>query len=118
MLFATTRENPRSGRERRGIDRVVGAGDGARPERQRIGFGGNRTEACMVAAQRGGVREQEVRDEHGLRAPQVCIRRHQRRPAALGQIRQRADHRREPPLQHGGAAPEVQAEIERHLLVA
>jgi len=31
----------------------------------------------VVAAQRCGVREQKVRNEHRLRAPQVCIRRHQ-----------------------------------------
>ena len=64
------------------------------------------------------MREQEVRDQHGLRRAKVCIRRHQRLAGRAGLARERPDNRRDRLLKGGNAAPEIEPEIERHLLVA
>ena len=71
------REPQRRG-EPGGVDRVAGAGNGARPERKLVDFRQDSVEAIVIAAERGRVREEIVRGEHGLRAAQVRVRRHQR----------------------------------------
>ena len=78
-----------------------------------------RVEPIDVAAERRGVRQPHVRDEHRLRAAQVRVRRH-RRPrrrrsawcaSASTSVAMRA-------LNVGNAAPQVQPEIDGDLLVA
>ena len=80
-------------RERVDVDRVARAGDRAGAERQRVGFGARRREALVVAAERRGVRQKEMRDEHRLRRPEVRVRRHQRVARRRG-LRRRAPRRR------------------------
>ena len=72
MLFATMRENPSRAASAVVSIAIVGAGDGARPEWQRVGFGGNRTQTFMVAAQRSGVREQKCATSTGC-ARRRCV---------------------------------------------
>ena len=83
MLLETTRENPSVRASRLGVDGVAGAGNRARAERQRIGFVRRGRQPRVVAAQRRGVRQEEMRDQHRLRAAQVRVRRHQRRTRLL-----------------------------------
>ena len=72
----------------------------------------------MVAPQRRRVRQEEVRDEHRLRAAQVRVRRHQRGAGRLGLIGAGRDERRDRLLQHRNPPPQVQPQVERDLLVA
>ena len=101
------------------VDRVARAGNGAGTERQLVGFGEHRREPAMIAAQRGGVREEEVRGQHRLRAAQVRVRRHQRIGRGLGLV---GEHGRRAPrcaaLDLGNPALQVEPEIDRDLLVA
>jgi hypothetical protein len=64
------------------------------------------------------VRQEEVGDEHRLGAAKVRVRRHQRRPGALGLPGKSADEGHERVLQQRDAAAEVEPQIERHLFVA
>ena len=52
--------------EQRHVDRVARPGDGAGPERERIGFGPGAREPLVIAPQCRHMREEEVRDEHRL----------------------------------------------------
>ena len=104
--------------EHRRVHRVVRAGDRARAERHRIGFLRRPAETVVVAPQRRDVRQKEVRDEHGHRAPEVRVGRHDGRAGRFRLPRERADNRRKLRLQAGNLPPEVEAQIERHLLVA
>ena len=72
---------------------VAGAGDRAGSERQRVGLVARRFEPRVIAAQRRGVAQQEVRDQHRHRAPHVRVRRHQRIAGVLGLIGKRGDRR-------------------------
>ena len=76
MLLATTREKPRRSARKCDVDVVGCAGDRARAERHHVGFAARRVEPIDVAPEGGGVREPHVRDQHGLRAAQVRVRRH------------------------------------------
>ena len=55
------------------VDRIARAGDRAGSERQLVYLAEHRVEPIDVAAKRRAVRQQEVRDQHGLRAPQVRV---------------------------------------------
>ena len=118
MLLATTRLKPSVRGERLHVDRVAGAGDRARAERQRVGLLARRLQPRVIAAQRRGVAQQEVRDEHRHRAAHVRVRRHQRIAGLLGLIGERGDERAQLLLQQRNAAAQIQPQIDRHLLVA
>ena len=118
MLLRTMREKPSARGEARRVHRIAGAGNGARTERQRVGFVGGRREPRVIAAKRGGMRQKVVRDQHRLGAAQVRVGRHQRRPGTFGLIGAGADQRRDARLQRRDAAAQIQPQIERHLLVA
>ncbi len=78
MLFATTREKPSVDGEPGGVDRVAGAGDRARPERQLVDL---RQHARRSARGRGAARPRargRSARRARLRAAQVRVRRHQR----------------------------------------
>jgi hypothetical protein len=75
-------------------------------------------EAGVIASQRGRMREKEVRDEHGLGASKVRVRRHQGRGRLLRLIGARADERRQVLLQEWDPPAQVQPQVERDLLVA
>ena len=87
--------------ERVDVDRVAGSGDRAGAERQLVDLGEHRREAAVIAAQRRGVREEEVRGQHRLRAAQVRVRRHQRIARGLGLV---GEHGRERGDRAAGAA--------------
>ena len=72
----------------------------------------------MVAAQRRHVAQQKVRHQHGHRATQVGVRGHERIARLLGLIRQRRNESPDESLKQRDAPPEIQPEIDRHLLVA
>ena len=101
-----------------GVDRIAGAGDRARAERQRIGLVHRHGQPLVIAPQRRGVAEQEVADQHRHRTTHVGVGRHQRVAGAVGLIGQRRDHGAHPGLQQRNAPPQVETEVERHLLVA
>ena len=104
--------------ERVDVDRVRGAGNRAAAERQRVGFVARAGEPREIAAQRRRVREKKMRDEHGLRRAEMGERRHQR-VAGGGRLRgQPLDDRGHRALQQRDAPPQVEPQIERHLLVA
>ena len=118
MLLATTREKPRSRASASTSIGVARARNGARAERQRVGFGARGRQALVIAPQRRDVRQEEMRDQHRLRRAEVRERRHQR-VAGRGRLRrQRGDDAGDAALQQRNAAPQVQPQIERHLLVA
>ena len=82
--------------ERVDVDRVAGAGDRAGAERQLVDSRRARdAKRAMIAAQRRGVRQEEVRDQHRLRAAQVRVRRHQRVARGLGLVGEHRDERRD-----------------------
>ena len=118
MLLSTTREKPRRVGERGGIDRVRISRDRAGAERQRVRFGHHLREARVVAAERGGVRQPVVRDQHRLRAAQVRVGGHQRLARARGLLDERGHEPHELGLQHGNAAPQIEPQIDGDLLVA
>ena len=72
----------------------------------------------MVAAQRRGVAEQVVTHQHRHGAAHVRVGGHQRFAGRLGLIGQRGDERAHARLQQRNAAPQVEAEVDRHLFVA
>ena len=72
----------------------------------------------MIAAQRRGVAEQEVADQHRHRPAHVGVGRHQRVAGAVGLIGQGRHRGPHLGLQQRNAPPQVEPEVERHLLVA
>ena len=118
MLLAHDARKAEARGQRRGVDGVAGAGDRARAERQRVGFFARDLEPVMIAAQRGGVAQQEVRDQHRHGAAHVRVRRHQRVARPLGLVGKRGDRRPQLLLQQRNAAAQVQPQVDRHLLVA
>ena len=105
----------KSERRRQGgrVDGVIGARNRTRSERKRVGFRRSRSQSGVVATQRRGVREKEMRHQHGLCAPQVCIGRHQRRARCAGEreeglenVEHLALERANPAAQVRGADPE------------
>ena len=119
MLLSTMREKPRSRASACDVDRVAGAGNRARTERQRVGLAPGGAEPIEVAPERRRVREEEVRDQHRLRRTEVRERRHQRvaRPCAAWSASAAITCAHQP-LQQRDAAPQIEAQIERDLLVA
>ena len=118
MLLATTREKPRSRASASTSIGVAGAGDGAGAERQRIGLarapmpgGRGRGAAAATCARKkcatstGCAGRKWVND--GISAS----------PAAEAWPPQRRDQARDGPLKRGDAPAQVQAQIERDLLV-
>ena len=77
MLLSTTRLKPRRAASALTSIGVAGAGNRARAERQRVGFGRGRRQPLVIASQRRRVAQEKVRDEHGHRAAHVRVRRHQ-----------------------------------------
>ena len=75
-------------------------------------------QAIVVAAQRGGVRQKEVRHQHRLRLAQVRVRRHQRLAGVRGAIGERGHDLGHGALQHRDLPPQIEPQVERHLLVA
>ena len=118
MLLSTTRREAEARGEPRGVDVVGGAGDGAGAERHRVGLVRDAIEAIDVAADRGRVRQPDMRDEHRLRPAQMRVRRHHRRPARSACSTNAATSAASATLNHGHAAFEVQPEIDGDLLVA
>ena len=72
----------------------------------------------VIAPERRGVRQQEVRDEDGLRAPQMGVRRHDRAAALLSLIRQHRHECGNRMLRERNAPLQVEPQIERDLLVS
>ena len=109
---------PEPRREHGGVDGVVGAGDGARSERHRVGFAATPTPSGRdrVEAPRRA-RERSAPPAPAARAGDACTTASP--PARrIRACRQRRHHGGELPLQQRNAAPEIQPEIERHLFVA
>ena len=104
--------------ERVDVDGVRRAGNRAGAERQRVAFVARGLQAREIAAQRRRVRQEEVRDEHRLRRTEVRERRHQRVARRRGLRGQRVDDAGDRALQQRDAPPQVEPQIERHLLVA
>ncbi len=82
--------------ERVDVDRVAGSGNRAGAERQLVGLGEHRREAEVIAAQRGGVGEEEVGDQDRLRAAHVRVRRHQRIARGVGLVGEHGRERGDP----------------------
>ena len=63
------------------------------------------------------MREEEVRhqDRHG--PPEMCVRRHHRIAGRCCLFRERVDYQCQLPLQQRDPTPQIQAQIDRHLLV-
>ena len=59
-----------------------------------------------------------MRDEHRLRRPEMRERRHQRVAGRRRLRRQRVDDARDRALQQRNAPPQIEPQVERHLLVA
>ena len=78
MLLATTREKPRSRATCMHVDVVARARNRTGTERQRVSLGPCAAESIVIAAERGDVSQEEMRDENRLRRPQVRVRGHQR----------------------------------------
>ena len=72
----------------------------------------------MIAPQRGGVAQQEVRHQHRHGAAQVRVGRHQRVAGLFGLIGERGDGRAQFVLQPRDPAAQVQPQVDRDLLVA
>ena len=72
----------------------------------------------MVPLERRGVGQQEVGHEDRLSAPHVRVRGHDGLPRRRRAIRQRGDQTDDLPLQKRQPAAQVEAEIQRDLLVA
>ena len=118
MLLATTRREPEVARQRVDVDVVARSGDRAGAERQRVGFGPRAArKPIVVAPERRHVREKEMRDEHRLRRPEVRERRHQGVVRLAGLPRERRHQPLDCPLEERDAPPQVQAQVERNLLV-
>ena len=117
MLFSTMRVKPRSAGERVHVDGIARAGNGARTERQRVGLAPGVVESIDVPFERRRVREEEVGDEDRLRRTEVRERRHQRVFCLRGAVRERRDDLPHQTLQHQDAPPQIEAEIDRDLLV-
>ena len=90
----------------------------ARSERQRVAFVAGSLKARVVAPERRGVGEKEVRHEHGLRRPKMREGRHQRVARGGRLRRQRRDDAANASLQARDAPEQIQPQIDRHLLVA
>ena len=105
-------------RERLHVDLVARPGDGARPERERIGFVSRARHPLVIAPQRGHVREEEVRHQDGLRGAEVRERGHERVAGRGRLVHQSGDHAGDPALQQRNVTHQVEPQIERHLLVA
>ena len=119
MLLATTREKPRSRGERVDVDRRSWCRQSRRePSGSASASSRAPREPREVAPQRRRVREEEVRDQHRLRRAEVRERRHQRVAGRRGLRRQRVDDAGDRALQQRNAAPQIEPQIERHLLVA
>ena len=106
-------------RERVDVDRVAVPAIAPEPSGSASASSRAPCEALVVAPQRRGVREEEMRDEHRLRRPEVRERRHQRvagrrRPAPRAPRRTRATAA----LQQRNAPAQIEPQVERHLLVA
>jgi hypothetical protein len=71
----------------------------------------------MIAPQRGAVRQEEMRDEHGLGAAKVRVRRHHRVARRHRLADQYADQRLDGGLEKRDPAFQVQPQVERDLLV-
>ena len=74
-------------------------------------------EPIVIAPERRDVRQEKMRDEHRLRGPEMREGRHQRvagRPRLAGQ---RGNHAFDSALQQRNAAPEIEPQVDRHLLV-
>ena len=72
----------------------------------------------MVAPQRRGVTEQVVAHQHRHGPAHVRVGRHQRFARRFGLVGQGRHERAQAALQHGNAPHQVEAEVDRHLLVA
>ena len=106
-------------RQQRRVDRIARAGDRARAERQRIGFVG----APSPAARDRGAAPRRARGRSARRAPaargaDACRTASARRPARSRLIGARGHQRGDARLQRGNPAPQIQPQVERHLLVA
>jgi hypothetical protein len=108
---------PQARGQRVHVDAVGIAGDRARAQRQRVGFARHRGDALGVAAERGRVRQEPVRGEHGLRAPQMGVGRHQRVAGLLGLRDQRRDDAHDQAIDRDQPAPQVEPQIDADLLV-
>ena len=69
------------------------------PSVQRVGLGAGARQPLVVAAQRRDVRQEEMRDQHRLRRPEVRERRHQRVAGGGRLLRERGNHPRDAALQ-------------------
>ena len=120
MLLATMREKPRSRGERVDVDRRSWCRQSRRePSGSASASSRAPREPREVAAQRRDVREEEMRDQHRLRRPEVRERRHQRVAGRCAPGRRaRRSTARDRALQQRNAAAQVEPQIERHLLVA
>ncbi len=72
----------------------------------------------MIAPQRRGMREEEVRHQNRLGPSQVRVRGHHGSPCPLRLVRHHADECSNLPLDLRHAPFHVQTQIERHLLIA
>ena len=104
--------------ERLDVHRIAGTGNGAGAERQLVGLVEHHAESAVVAPERGGVRQEEVRSEDRLGASQMRVGRHQRVAGPGGAVGQHPNELHEGGLERGNPALQVQAEVERDLLVA
>ena len=104
--------------ERGRIDRIARARHRPRPERHRVGLSARRVQAGVVTLESRGVGEQEMGHEDGLSAPQVGVGRHDRLTRRRRAARKRGHQRDDLPLQHRQPPPQVEAQIQRYLLVA
>ena len=108
---------PEAAGEGGGVDVVARTGDGPRAEGERVGLVARDLEPAMGAAQGGGVGEEVVGHEDGLGPPQVRVRRHERPARRLRPAREGVDEGHHLVLDDGDAPAQVEAEVERHLLV-
>ncbi len=99
------------------VDRIGGARDGARPERELVGLVKDRAESVDVAPEGRAVRQEEMRHQHRLGPAEMRVRRHQGVARAIGEIHEARDRARDGALDVRHAPFQVQAEIDRDLLV-
>src|SRR5262249_40899373 len=111
MLLSTTREKPRS--RASWSTSIAYAIPATAPEPD--GRSRGASQAREVAAQRRGVREEEVRHEHGLCRAEVREGRHQRIAGRRRLRGQRLDDARDRALKDRDAPAQIQAQVERHL---
>ena len=116
--FSNGRAKLERGRDRRRVERQARTRERARAERRHVGARQAVVPAVDVAGQRPEVREQVVREQHGLGALQVRVAGQRdlgRLPRALQQhALQLVDPRRDRPA----LAAQVEAHVERDLVVA